>query len=943
MAEQSDVEDKLVFFFGGGEAEGGAELAHLLGGKGSNLNEMSSFGVPVPPGFTISTEVCRQYYDNDRQYPEGLHETVKDNLARVEELMGKKFGDPEDPLLFSVRSGAPVSMPGMMDTVLNLGLNDETVQGLIEQSGDRRFSYDSYRRFVQMYGEVVKGINNDEFEALIEEKKQDAGVSDDTELTASDWEELVGEFKELYQKETGEKFPEAPEDQLWGGITAVFESWNNERAIKWREINDLPHDVGTAVNVQTMVYGNMGADCATGVAFTRDPANGVKKHIGEYLPNAQGEDVVSGVRTPKPINDYEREKSGKTDMPTLEEEMPEVYSELEDVFNKLEEHYEDMQDIEFTIQNNELFVLQTRTGKRTAPAMVKIAHDFAEAGVITRKKALDRVVPERLNQMLHPMIDPEAQEEAEAIAVGLGASPGAARGQVVFEADDAEEWVENGKDVILVRHETSPDDIGGMNVAEGILTSRGGGTSHAAVVARGMGKPCVAGCGALDIDYAKKQFKVGGETYSEGDWLTLDGASGEVFVGQLEMTEAKLTGEFEELMGWADQHRELGVRTNADNPDDSELAREFGAEGIGLCRTEHMFFEESRIDHVRQMILAAPDVQDLRLRQEELEDELETAQESQMDEIKAELKKVEAELEDTLPQYEEALDALLPEQRSDFIGIFEAMDGLPVTVRLLDPPLHEFLPQESEEQQRVADNLGISPAEIERLIDNLEEFNPMLGHRGCRMGVSYPEVYEMQTRAIMEATVEVARKGVDVQPEIMIPLVGLQKELTILRERVDEVAQDVLREADMTIDYKIGTMIELPRAVLRADEIAEHAEFFSFGTNDLTQTTFGISRDDAGKFLEHYQHEEILDSDPFAVLDQDGVGQLVEMGVNRGRQTRKSLKVGICGEHGGEPSSVKFCHGAGLDYVSCSPYRVPIARLAAAQAAVEVEEDLTSY
>ncbi|MGM0380963.1 MAG: pyruvate, phosphate dikinase [bacterium] len=943
MSAAESKEDQYLFFFGGGDAEGSAELAHLLGGKGSNLNEMSRIGVEVPPGFTISTEVCRQYYDNDRQYPEGLREEVDEYLGRVEELMDKDFGDSEDPLLFSVRSGAPVSMPGMMDTVLNLGLNDETVKGLEKQSNDARFAYDSYRRFVQMYGNVVKGIENDVFEELIEEKKEETGAESDTDLTAEDWEDLVGQFKKVFKEKTGEDFPEDPIDQLWGGITAVFESWNNERAIKWREINDLPHDVGTAVNVQTMVYGNMGADCATGVAFTRDPATGEKEAVGEYLPNAQGEDVVSGVRTPRPINEYERENSGKTDMPTLEEEMPEAYDELTEVFDKLEEHYQEMQDIEFTVQNDDLYILQTRTGKRTAAAMVKIAHDFAEEGIISRKKALDRVEADRLDQLLHPMISGEAKENNDAIAVGLGASPGAACGQIVFEADLAEDWVENGKDVILVRHETSPDDIGGMNVAEGILTSRGGGTSHAAVVARGMGKPCVAGCGALEIDYDNKQFIVGGETYEEGDWLTLDGATGEVFSGQLEMEEAKMTGEFETVMGWADKFRELGVRTNADTPEDAQFARDFGAEGIGLCRTEHMFFDEDRINHVREMILSAPDVQQLRLEKERLVDELETAKESQEEEIKQELAEVESELEDVLPPYEQALEQLQPMQKEDFVGIFEAMEGLPVTVRLLDPPLHEFLPHGDAEKERLAESLDISVEEIDQLISNLTEANPMLGHRGCRMGISYPEVYEMQTRAIMEAAVDVSSSGAEVQPEIMIPLVGAPKELSILRERVDEVCQEVLRDSSVTIDYKIGTMIELPRAALLADQIAEDAEFFSFGTNDLTQTTYGLSRDDSAMFMEHYQHEGIFDNDPFAVLDQDGVGELIETAVERGRRTRSALKVGICGEHGGEPSSVKFCHGADLDYVSCSPYRVPIARLAAAQAAVDVEEDLTSY
>jgi pyruvate,orthophosphate dikinase len=941
-ATKDEEKTKYVYFFGGGEAEGDADLVNILGGKGSNLHEMSGLGVPVPPGFTISTEVCRDYYDNDRQYPEGLHEIVEENLERVEDLMGKEFGDTEDPLLFSVRSGAPVSMPGMMDTVLNLGLNDETVKGLAKQADSERFAYDSYRRFVQMYGNVVKGIDGDVYEELIDEKKAEHGVEDDTDLTAEDWADLVEQFKQVFEDETGEEFPEDPEDQLWGGITAVFESWNNERAIKWREINGLPHDVGTAVNVQTMVYGNMGENSATGVAFTRDPATGKKEHTGEFLPNAQGEDVVAGVRTPQPINEYEREKTGK-DMPTLEETKPEAYDQLCEVFEKLEEHYHDMQDIEFTVQGDELFILQTRTGKRTAPAMVKIAHDMAEEGLITRKKAIDRIDAGRLDQLLHPMISNEAKESNQSVAEGLGASPGGAAGQVVFDADDAEDWAENGKDVLLVRRETSPEDIGGMNVAKGILTSRGGGTSHAAVVARGMGKPCVAGCGDVDIDYENKQFTAGGETVEEGDWITIDGTSGEVYVGQLEMEEPELTGEFQAVMEWADQFRELGVRTNADTPDDSELARDFGAEGIGLCRTEHMFFEEDRIQHVREMILVAPDVQQLRLDVDILEDELETAPEGRRQDIEEELEEAERKLNEKLPKYEQALEKLLPEQRADFEGIFEAMDGQPVTVRLLDPPLHEFLPHGDEEKEALCNSLNVDREELEQLIANLTEANPMLGHRGCRLGISYPEVYEMQTRAIMEAAANAQEQGIDVKPEIMIPLVSIEQELGILRERVDEVAQEVLRETGSTIDYKIGTMIELPRAALRADEIAENAEFFSFGTNDLTQTTFGISRDDAGQFLEFYKHEEILEDDPFAVLDQDGVGELIEIAVERGRETRSGLKVGICGEHGGEPSSVKFCHGADLNYVSCSPYRVPIARLSAAQAAIDVEEDLTSY
>ncbi len=935
-------DEKFVYFFGGGDAEGGADMVPILGGKGSNLHEMSGLGVPVPPGFTISTDVCRQYYDNNRSYPEGLREAVEEHLKRVEELMDQEFGDPDDPLLFSVRSGAPVSMPGMMDTVLNLGLNDETVKGLEKQANSRRFAYDSYRRFVQMYGNVVKGIDGDLYEELIDEKKEERNVENDTDLTADDWADVVEQFKDLYRRETGEEFPEDPEDQLWGGITAVFESWNNERAVKWREINGLPHDVGTAVNVQTMVYGNMGDNSATGVAFTRDHTSGDKKPRGEFLPNAQGEDVVAGVRTPQPINDYVREMTGK-DLPTLEETKPDAYEQLCDVFEKLEEHYQDMQDIEFTVQNGELFILQTRTGKRTAPAMVKIAHDMAEEGLITRKKAIDRIDAGRLDQLLHPMIAPEAREDNQAIARGLGASPGGATGQVVFDADEAEDLAEEGEDVLLVRRETSPEDIGGMNVSQGILTSRGGGTSHAAVVARGMGIPCVAGCGDVNIDYDARQFTANGTTVSEGDWITIDGTSGEVFVGQLEMEEPELTGEFKNVMEWADEYRELGVRTNADTPDDSALAREFGAEGIGLCRTEHMFFEEDRIHHVREMILVAPKVHKLRLEQDVLEEELETAPEGRRQDIEEELEEIETRLDETVPDYENALAQLLPDQRADFEGIFEAMDGLPVTVRLLDPPLHEFLPHGDAEKEDLCDSLDVEREELEQLISNLTEANPMLGHRGCRLGITYPEVYEMQTRAIMEAAANAQQNGIDVQPQIMIPLVGIRKELSSLRERVDDVAQQVLDETGTDVDYKIGTMIELPRTALRAGEIAEDAEFFSFGTNDLTQTTFGISRDDAGQFLEYYQHEDILEDDPFAVLDQDGVGELVDIAVDRGRQTRSNLKVGICGEHGGEPSSVAFCHNAGLDYVSCSPYRVPIARLAAAQAAIDVEEDVTSY
>jgi pyruvate,orthophosphate dikinase len=942
LATATKDRTKYVYFFGDGDAEGGTELVDLLGGKGSNLAEMSRIGVPVPPGFTLSTEVCRQYFDNEHNFPEGLESTVDEYLERVESLMGKQFGDSTDPLLLSVRSGAPVSMPGMMDTVLNLGLNDQTVQGLSNQTDDPRFAYDSYRRFVQMYGDVVKGIEGDRFEDLITEKKNEIGVEDDTDLTADDWKDLVDSFKDVYQSATGEEFPEDPVDQLWGAIRAVFESWDNERAIKWREINDLPHDVGTAVNIQTMVFGNLGETSATGVAFTRDSATGEKQFNGEFLPNAQGEDVVAGVRTPQPLNEYERQSSDK-DLPTLQETMTEAYEELKTIFRKLERHYKDMQDVEFTIQEGEVYLLQTRTGKRTADAMVKIAHDMAEEGIIDRRKAVDRIDADRLDQVLHPQIKDDQKESHDKVAEGLGASPGGATGKIVFNADEAEKLAEQDEKVLLVRHETSPEDIGGMNVAEGILTSRGGRTSHAAVVARGMGKPCVAGCNEIEIDYDEECFRVGDHELRKGDWISLDGTTGEVYSGQLAMEEPELTEEFENLMSWADQFRELNVRTNADNGEDSELARQFGAEGIGLCRTEHMFFEEDRIDRVREMILRAPDVQQLRLERDILEKEVDSAPPGQIEEKQAELSELKEELKQVEDEYRDVIDSLKPEQRKDFLEVFESMDGFPVTVRLLDPPLHEFLPEGQDELSRVAERLGISNEEVKTQIEKLTEDNPMLGHRGCRLGVSYPEVYYMQTRAIIEAAVEADRDGIDVKPEIMIPLVSMKQELSTLREAVDKAAQDVLREENATIDYKIGTMIELPRAALVADEIAEYAEFFSFGTNDLTQTTYGISRDDANLFLDYYHHEELLEEDPFQVLDRDGVGELVQIGVERGRQTRSGLKVGICGEHGGDPSSVEFFHESRLDYVSCSPYRVPTARIAAAKAAIDAEEDVSSY
>ncbi len=939
---REEAETQHVYFFGDGDAEGGTDLVDLLGGKGSNLAEMSRIGIPVPPGFTISTEVCRRYYALDHEFPEGLKDTLQDHLERVEDLMGQRFGDPEDPLLLSVRSGAPVSMPGMMDTILNLGLNDETVQGLARQSDDERFAWDSYRRFVQMYGNVVVGIDGDRFEGLIEGRKDEAGVREDTDLSADDWRALVDRFKQVYEEETGERFPEDPVDQLWGSIRAVLESWNNERAVKWREINDLPHDVGTAVNVQAMVFGNLGETSATGVGFTRDAATGDREYNGEFLPNAQGEDVVAGTRTPLPLNDYERQSSDKGDLPTLEEMMPEAYRELEEVFERLEKHYGDMQDVEFTVQQGDLYLLQTRTGKRTAEAMVKIAHDMAEEGLISRKKALDRVDAGRLSQVLHPRIKSEVLNGRSPLASGLGASPGGASGRIVLTAEEAEKRSEH-EDVLLVRHETSPDDIGGMNAAEGILTSRGGRTSHAAVVARGMGKPCVAGCGALEIDYESERITLNGDTFRPGDWLTLDGSTGDVYQGELEMEEAGLTEEFEELMEWADEFRHLDVRTNADTGEDARLARSFGAEGIGLCRTEHMFFEESRIDRVRAMILRAPEVHQLRMQQEHLEEELQTAPEEQQKTLREDLEAVQERLAEVEGPYRETIRELLPEQRKDLEEVFRVMDGRPVTVRLLDPPLHEFLPEGDEEKRRVADRLDVPFEEIERLVEQLTETNPMLGHRGCRLGLSFPEVYEMQTRAVLEAARNARRDGIEVEPEIMIPLVGLPRELEILRERVEDVARAVIEQTDAELDCRIGTMIELPRAALLADQIADHAEFFSFGTNDMTQTTFGISRDDSRMFLDYYRDLDILEDDPFEVLDEGGVGELIEVGVERGRDTRPDLSVGICGEHGGDPDSVVFCHEAGLDYVSCSPYRVPTARISAAQAAIDVEEDVSSY
>ena len=885
---------KYVYKFGGGSAEGKSEMKLLLGGKGANLAEMSNLGIPVPAGFTISTEICSEYYENKGHYSEQLKTQVQDGVAHIEKIMGAKFGDKDNPLLVSVRSGAPASMPGMMDTVLNLGLNDVTIQGIIKQSKNERFGWDSYRRFIQMYGDVVMGMKpeskeeEDPFEVIIQDLKNERGVKLDTELTADDLRDLVSRFKQAIKKGTGNEFPVDPWEQLWGAINAVFGSWNNPRALTYRKLNKIPANWGTAVNVQAMVYGNMGEDCATGVAFTRDPATGEKKFYGEYLVNAQGEDVVAGIRNPQPVNEATKTSS---EQKTLQDIMPQAYSELDRIYNLLETHYKDMQDIEFTIQKGTLWMLQTRIGKRTAEAAVRIAVEMVEEGLIDKETAVMRVDPNQIDQLLHPTFDPGANKEV--IAKGLPASPGAATGRIVFHADDAEEWAARGEHVLLVRIETSPEDIGGMNVAKGILTSRGGMTSHAAVVARGMGTCCVAGCSALEISYKNKQINVKGKKFNEGDWISLDGSTGEVIAGKVPTITPELSGNFGKLMSWADGMRRLKVRTNADTPHDASVARKFGAQGIGLCRTEHMFFEGDRIKAVREMILASDEV-----------------------------------------GRRKALEKLLPYQRDDFYGIFKAMHDLPVTVRTLDPPLHEFLPQDDKSQQEMADEMGISVAEVKAKVDSLHEFNPMLGHRGCRLGITYPEITEMQARAIMEAACQLTKEGIRVYPEIMIPLIGTKAELANQKAVVKKVADEVITENGVKVEYLIGTMIEIPRAALTADEVAQEAEFFSFGTNDLTQMAFGFSRDDAGKFLAEYEAKGILPEDPFQVLDQTGVGQLVEIAVNKGRQTRPKLKIGICGEHGGEPKSVAFCHRVGMDYVSCSPYRVPIARLAAAQEAI---------
>lgn len=882
---------KGVYNFGAGLNDGNTTLRNLLGGKGANLAEMASIDLPVPPGFTITTEVCTAYYDNDKNYPPELKAQVDTALARIEAAVGRKFGDGEKPLLVSVRSGARVSMPGMMDTVLNLGLNDITVQGLATGSGDARFAWDSYRRFIQMYGSVVLGVDHHRFEEIIETAKLDADVIEDTALSTQDWQRVVEDYKKMVAEETGAPFPQNPADQLWGAIGAVFGSWMNPRANVYRRLHDIPADWGTAVNVQAMVFGNMGDDCATGVCFTRDPSTGLNEFYGEYLVNAQGEDVVAGIRTPRPLS-----KAYATPGEiSMEEALPEAYAELNKVRDVLEKHYKDMQDIEFTVQQNKLYMLQTRSGKRSASASLRIAVEMAESGLIDRNTAIMRVNPASLDQLLHPTLDPKAVSKL--FAKGLPASPGAASGAVVFSADQAELLSQKGDSVILVRIETSPEDIHGMHAARGILTTRGGMTSHAAVVARGMGRPCVAGAGGISVDYGAQTLSAGGVVLHAGDILTLDGATGEVFAGAVKMIEPQLSAEFGTLMGWADAARRLKVRANAETPLDADTARKFGAEGIGLCRTEHMFFDPARISAVRQMIMANDEA-----------------------------------------GRRTALAKLLPFQREDFIALFKIMEGLPVTIRLLDPPLHEFLPHGEAELAEVAQVLGLDEAAIKSRAEELSETNPMLGHRGCRLGVSYPEIYEMQARAIFEAAIEISKTGTAPVPEIMIPLVGIKRELDITRAQIEKTAREVFAEAGKTIEYSIGTMIELPRAALTADAIAEAADFFSFGTNDLTQTVFGLSRDDAGKFLPHYVEHGILPKDPFVSIDVEGVGHLVRIAAEKGRSTKPGLKLGICGEHGGDPASIAFCESVGLDYVSCSPYRVPVARLAAAQAAIQSAE-----
>ncbi|MDE1900864.1 MAG: pyruvate, phosphate dikinase [Alphaproteobacteria bacterium] len=887
---------KWVYSFGNGKAEGRADMRNLLGGKGAGLAEMSNLGLPVPPGFSITTEVCTHYYAHANSYPAELKDQVAAGLAEVERITGAAFGDVKNPLLVSVRSGARASMPGMMDTVLNLGLNKETVEGLKAQSGNARFAYDSYRRFIQMYSCVVLDLEHHMFEDIIDDVKRANKYTQDIQMTAEDWQDVIKGYLAAVEKKLGKPFPQDVNEQLWGAIGAVFGSWMNSRAMTYRKLNDIPHDWGTAVNVQAMVFGNRGEDCCTGVAFTRNPSTGENAFYGEYLVNAQGEDVVAGIRTPQHLTIKGKQEHG-SDLPAMEEVMPSVFAQLNDVRLKLEKHYRDMQDIEFTVQQGKLYMLQTRTGKRTAAAALKIAVDMVEEGVIDKAEAVKRIEPKSLDQLLHPTLDPKAKKQV--VAKGLPASPGAASGIVVFSADEAEELTAQGRKVILCRIETSPEDIHGMHAAKGIITSRGGMTSHAAVVARGMGRSCVAGAGDLHMDYAARHMSVKGTVVKAGDTVTIDGSTGEIMLGEIPTVQPELSGDFAKLMGWADALRTLKVRANAETPLDARTARKFGAEGIGLCRTEHMFFDADRITFMREMIVA-----------------------------------------DDEKTRRAALAKLEPMQKKDFVDLFTIMEGLPVTIRLLDPPLHEFLPQADAEVAAVAAAAGVSPDKVRKRTHQLHESNPMLGHRGCRLGISYPEIYEMQARAIFLAAADMAKQDKAVVPEIMIPLIATKKELDILKAMVDRVAGEIMTQANVKIAYMVGTMIELPRAALRAGDIAASAEFFSFGTNDLTQTTFGLSRDDAASFLPDYYNAGVFEHDPFATLDQEGVGELIEIACTRGRKTRKDLKLGICGEHGGDPHSVKFCHRTGLDYVSCSPYRVPIARLAAAQAAIEGDKDV---
>ncbi|TAJ69460.1 MAG: pyruvate, phosphate dikinase [Phenylobacterium sp.] len=891
------VKTRWVYAFGGGSADGDASMKNLLGGKGANLAEMSSLGLPVPPGFTITTEACVHYYSNDKAYPPNLKEQVAEGLKTVEQLTGKMFGDAANPLLVSVRSGARASMPGMMDTVLNLGLNDQTVEGLARLSGDRRFAFDSYRRFIQMYSNVVLDLDHHMFEEILDDHKDRLDVHVDTGLTAEDWEAVVADYKAAVERDLGKPFPQDPAEQLWGAVGAVFASWMNDRAKFYRRMHDIPESWGTAVNIQSMVFGNMGDGSATGVAFTRNPSTGDNRLYGEFLINAQGEDVVAGIRTPQPLTKIAREEMGDVN-PSMEEALPEVFTQFKAVVEKLETHYRDMQDIEFTVEQGRLYMLQTRNGKRTAKAALRIAVDLASEGLITKAEAVMRVEPASLDQLLHPTIDPSSPRDV--IASGLPASPGAATGKVVFTAEEAEKLGGSGEAVILVREETSPEDIRGMDAARGIVTARGGMTSHAAVVARGMGRPCVSGAGEIHIDARAGEFRARGKTIRAYDIVTIDGSTGEVLQGAVKMVEPELSGDFAALMGWADEVRRLKVRANAETALDAQTARQFGAEGIGLCRTEHMFFDPARIAAVREMILA-----------------------------------------DDVAGRKQALAKILPMQRQDFVELFKIMEGLPVTIRLLDPPLHEFLPHTEEDVQAVAEATGLDAAKLMRRAQEMHEVNPMLGHRGCRLGVSYPEIYEMQVRAIIEAACEVAAEGRPQPiPEIMHPLVAKGEEMKFLRELTDRTAKEVIAEKGVAIKYMVGTMVELPRAALRAGDLAEYAEFFSFGTNDLTQTTFGISRDDSGRFLNAYIEKGIFEKDPFVSLDQEGVGDLIRIAAERGRAVRPDVKLGICGEHGGDPASIQFCESVGLDYVSCSPYRVPIARLAAAQAAIgEREKD----